>query len=354
MTRATTRHAAAIGLLIAISSACSGEAVPITSIDDPGPIALAITTRAFRALEPGEVQVIASFSAGKRPEGVTVDLRGNLYVGLRHHDPATNAFVHNDILHYDAAGQLVPIADLGAASPGAQGILGLATDIRGSVVAAFAAGSPAIRGIYKMAPDGSAVERLPGSENILFPNGLVFDSAGNLYATDSAAGAVWRCRPSELCEPWIQDVLLTPAAVPGFNVLPGANGIAYQPRYGIFVASTARGLIVRIPIEPGGAAGSLQVVVSGFIGIDGLTSRYRGPLYFVNAGANVLGIPAVYSVDPQTGVVTVLPGSLSAFDDPTTIAVSRGAVGPHSAFVVSADLFAPTGAGPGVLRLGLN
>ena len=40
------------------------------------------------------------------------------------------------------------------------------------------------QGVYQVSPDGQAV-RLPGTEQIVFPNSLAFDSEGNLFVTES-------------------------------------------------------------------------------------------------------------------------------------------------------------------------
>jgi len=59
-------------------------------------------------------------------------------------------------------------------------------------------------GVYRVDRYG-AVELLPGSEQIVFPNGLAFDHRGNLYVTESLSGSagdygqggIWRIPPGE-------------------------------------------------------------------------------------------------------------------------------------------------------------
>jgi len=305
-------------------------------------------------LRAGETRSVLSLPAGERPEGIVLVPGGIIYVGDRHRDPDTGAFVRNEILRVDRRGWVSRVADLGPAPAGAPGLLGLATNRLGEVYGAFASFDPATSGVYRVGPDGSGVERLPGSEAIIFPNGLTFDAFGDLYVTDSLAGVVWRYRRDGAFVAWIRDPSLAPVAIPGFPPLPGANGIVYQPSRGLFVANTSRGTIVRIPVDDAGGAGTPEIVASGLVGIDGLAAYPQGPLYFVNAGANLLGIPPVGRVHPETGEVTPVTSDLEAFDDPTSVVLGWGAYAPGTAFVVNADIFPPTGAGPGIVQIGLR
>jgi hypothetical protein len=56
-------------------------------------------------------------------------------------------------------------------------------------------------------------------------NALTFDTAGNLYVSDSFQGIIWRTGPGGGAGTvWAQDPLLIPNGVPPF----GANGIAFN------------------------------------------------------------------------------------------------------------------------------
>ena len=301
-------------------------------------------------LEAGSVLPVVRFSAGESPEGTALDRRGNLYVGLRQRDPATGAFMRNEVVRIDRDGGVTSIADLGPATSNGEGVLGLATDRHGAIYAAFASGSIATRGVYRIASDGSKVERLAGAEGIALPNGLTFDALGRLYATDSFDGSVWRY-VSGAFERWIEDPLLAPVAIPGFPPLPGVNGVVARPGAGLFVANTSQGTIVRIDVRPDGRAGDVEVLASGLLGVDGIAARPAGPLYVVNAGANLLGVPALIGIDARTGNVVPVSADPGAFDDPTSVVVGHGRSGQGSVFVVNSDVFAPSGAGSGVVQV---
>jgi hypothetical protein len=302
-------------------------------------------------LEVGSVLPVVTFSAAESPEGIALDRRGNVYVGLRQRDPATGAFMRNQVVRIDRDGGVTSIADLGPATSGGEGVLGLATDRHGAVYAAFASGSIATRGVYRIVSDGSSVDRLAGSEGVTFPNGLAFDARGRLYATDSFDGAVWRYASGGAFEKWIQDPLLAPVAIPGFPPLPGVNGVVFRPGAGLFISNTSQGSIVRIDVLPDGSAGDVEVLASGLLGVDGIAARPAGPLYVVNAGANLLGVPALIAVNARTGNVAPISADPGAFDDPTSVVVGRGRLGPGTVFVVNSDVFAPTGTGSGVVQI---
>jgi sugar lactone lactonase YvrE len=144
--------------------------------------ALLLPTAPARA---ADIETIVSFNAGagELPEGVAVDKRGNIYVSL--------IAPVSEIRKIAPDGEQSTLVDLGL---GGNGPLGLAVDARGTVYAAAATFDPATQGVYRITADGSAT-RLPGTGSIAFANGLTFDQRGNLYVTDSSAGAVWRIPP---------------------------------------------------------------------------------------------------------------------------------------------------------------
>jgi DNA-binding beta-propeller fold protein YncE len=79
-------------------------------------------------------------------------------------------------------------------------------------------------------------------------NALTFDSAGNVYVSDSFQGVIWRTGPrGGAPTAWVKDALLTTAGYPPF----GANGI------------------IRVPVTAG-VAGKPDVFTSSINGADGL------------------------------------------------------------------------------------
>ena len=100
-------------------------------------------------------------------------------------------------------------------------------------------------------------------------NGLTFDTAGNVYVSDSFTGAIWKSGASGaqgLTTPWVQDPLLSTKGDPPF----GANGLGFNKAQSIlFVANTGNDTIVQIPVS-GGTPGTPAIFVNSINGADGL------------------------------------------------------------------------------------
>lgn len=346
---------AALLLLPLAAGAC-------TDTDPTGPQRLdgqseARLTVAAAATDPGAARTVISFLPNQFPESVALGPSGTAYVGVRTAD-GTGAFVGNAIVQIDQDGDVRTVAELGPAPAGAQGLLGLAFDHRGNLYAAFASFNPATHGVYRLSPGDWEPERMAGSPQIVFPNGIEVDPRGSVYVSDSFAGVVWRHEAGGSFQPWFVSELLQPVPIPGFGPLPGANGIAYQPARGFFVSNTSQGSIVRIPVEPDGAPGMAEVLFTGFLGIDGVAASANGLLYFVNAGARILPdgpVPALYQVSPDGGpFVPVEVDDPNAFDDPTDLALGAGRADPGSLWVVNANIFPPSSPGAGVVQVQLR
>jgi sugar lactone lactonase YvrE len=100
-------------------------------------------------------------------------------------------------------------------------------------------------------------------------NALTFDSAGNVYVSDSFLGIIWRTGPGGgLAAPWVTDSLLTTSGVPPF----GANGLAFnRGQTALFVANTGNDTVVKIPVSGSPlVAGTPEVFVNSINGADGL------------------------------------------------------------------------------------
>ena len=199
-------------------------------------VALALPVAVAGAAIDVEVVVDYDLAAGEQPEGLAVDKRGDVYVSLA---PL------GEIRKIGRDGSETTLATVAPPGTG-NGPLGLAVDAPGNVYAAVAT-FDATSGVYKIARDGSFT-RLPGTEEIVFPNGVTFDKRGNLYVTDTILGAVWRVPASgEQAELWLQSPLLLGDGSFGFGVPLGANGIAFRQNE-LVVGNTEFGRLVRIEI----------------------------------------------------------------------------------------------------------
>jgi sugar lactone lactonase YvrE len=242
-------------------------------------------------------------------------------------------------LGYAASGQVVAVdLDSGAVTPysslpqpvsGKGFVSGLAAhgdDLYGALVSFV----PEVQaGIYRAAAAGAPATLFASHPEMAFPNGMAFADDGQLYVTDSAAGAVFRISPAGEVSKWVSDPLLTgnkDFCGPGMGVgVPfdiGANGIIVDGD-ALFVTNSDRATIVRIPIAPDGTAGAPRVFAGSSCaelgGADGLAVAPDGDLIVADNHLNKL-----VRVDGE-GHVTIL-ASGDPLDFPTSLAFSGGAL----------------------------
>lgn len=293
----------------------------------------------------GNLEPVVSFDAGSGefPEGLASDKVGNLYVTLA------------------PLGQVVRMTPDGSRSvlssfeipAGGAGALGLATDARGRVYVAVASFDPATHGVHVIAPDGTST-RLDGTDAMVFPNGLAFDPRGNLYATDSGAGQVWRISPGGSAAPWAAGEPLEGTGDFGLGVPIGANGVAYDEGV-VYVLNSEKGLVLGIPVERDGAAGPVEVIAEGpdLVGVDGLALDAHGRLY---AALNVQD--RLVRIDPARGTVTTLVAGGEGLDFPASLTFGTGRGLRKTLFVTNFafldDPGSPTPPGPGIVKIGVG
>jgi hypothetical protein len=184
-------------------------------------------------------------------------------------------------------------------------------------------------GIYRLGSAGGAAELFASAAEMAFPNGIAFDGAGQMYVTDSAAGAVFRVSATGEVSRWLADPLLVgnkDACGEGMGVgVPfdiGANGIVVDGDT-IFVTNTDQAQVVRIPVESDGNAGTPSLLVSHdcaeLSGADGLAILPGGDLVVAVNHLNKL-----VRVD-RDGRVTML-ASGEPLDFPASVAFAGGAL----------------------------
>ncbi len=262
-------------------------------------------------------------------------------------------------------GRIVEIAPDGARRtyatipPGyADGYLtGMAFDAAGNLFVASTRNNPGatkvVPAIYKIPPtiDGGAVDRPFATDpNMVFPNGVAFDSRGTLYVTDSALGVVFAVSPEGKVSTWATGQALSGSPpCPGPLPFPmGANGIVMTPG-NVFVANTAKGSVVRISILPDGSAGAQTTLFEDcrYVGLDGLARASDGSLWIAQNGA-----PGRILRATEAGDVSVVhagapldgPASLAFETSGNSLLVTNAAF-----FSVAADSGAPA---PSLLRYG--
>ena len=298
-------------------------------------LALALPVAVASAAVNVDVVVDYDAAAGEQPEGVAVDKRGDVFVSLA---PL------GQVRKIGRDGSESTLATLVPPNSG-NGVLGLAVDAPGNVYAAVSTFDPATSGVYRIARDGSFV-RLPGTEAIVFPNGVTLDHRGNVYVTDTILGAVWRIPaaggPAEL---WFQSPLLLGSGIFGFGFPLGANGIAFRQGQ-LVVSNTEGGRLVRITVNPDGSAGLATVLAEGLalLAVDGIAFDVHGDVW-----AAVIAQSTIVRVSP-TGTVTTVATASDGLDWASSIAFGKD----HDLWAVNFAIGPPGGPGPALLRLAVG
>lgn len=203
-----------------------------------------------------------------QPEGLAVDLFGNLYVGSFAPNGSNTV---GQIAVLNRAGRLVRVVNVANSSPA---LLGLAFHPTTHDLLVADLGAQQVLKVDPFTGVSSVFAQIPGGG--AGPNALAFDHTGNVYISDSFQGVIWRTGPTGgAITPWVTSPLLATNGVPGF----GANGLAFNhDESALFVANTGDDTIVRVPVDAG-EAGTPQVLVHGINGADGLMIDSRDNIW---------------------------------------------------------------------------
>jgi sugar lactone lactonase YvrE len=219
-------------------------------------------THSTFAFDRNKAQLFAVLPDGATlPEGLAVAPNGDVYVAT--FDGSKKIVVYND------NGKLLRTLTVGASSGFLLG-LGFHPQTQAFLVIDFGAGK-----VLKVDPytGGSTVfmALAAGGQPTTGLNAMAFDSAGNVYVSDSFQGAIWKTPPTgtgptPISTPWVQDPLLKTTGDPPF----GANGLGFNKAGNtLFVANTGNDTIVQIPVS-GGSPGAAAVFTNSINGADGL------------------------------------------------------------------------------------
>jgi sugar lactone lactonase YvrE len=307
-----------------------GQAMRVRGVFAIAILAFAIVSIAGPAQALGPIQTVVTFkaAAGEFPEGVAVDVRGTAYVSL--------IAPVNEIRAIDPSGAQSVLAHFNVTPFGP---LGLVVNARGALYVAMSTFDPSTRGVYRVFPDGTS-QRLPGTDQLQFPNGLAIDPRGNIYATDSIGGSVWKIPPGGTATMWSQDPSLAGTGALGLGFPLGANGIAFRNN-AVIVANTEGGKIVRFPVKPDGTAGTASVVAEGqsLFGADGVALDVFGNIFVADNPQNTL-----LRVSANGSSITTLATAADGLNNPASLSFGTSMGDRMNLFITNFSVFsqAPT------------
>ena len=279
---------------------------------------------------------VLTMSPPNLPESIALDNRGNMYMSV--------PFAHA-VVKATRTGTISTIATFSSSVfP-----LGVRLDRKRNVFVAVA-GS----GIWEIPAAGGPAKQLVNQPGLW--NGLAFDRGGNLFASESHGGAVWRLGKDGTFTLWSDSSLLlgTTAAgpcglvhpaVPSFGPL-GANGIEFTKRGDLMVANTDLGTIVRIRTNFDGSAGAASVFAGpdcNLWGADGVAIDDSDKVY---VAANSKG--QIDRIDPEGQVEVLAAGDPLSF--PSDIAFPKAGER-NQIFISNFAAFATNAGAPGVLKM---
>jgi sugar lactone lactonase YvrE len=310
--------------------------------------AFAVAYVGIQAQRDHQPEVVTSFDAtkGELPEGVAIDKPGNIYVSLG--PPFFVGGGYGAVLKISPDGTETTVL---AEYPAGPAPAGLAVDAPGNIYFAVPDPGGVNGGVYRIAGDGGS-ERLPGTESMIVPNGLALDKQGNLFASDSVMGAIWRIPSggSVPAEIWLQHELIAGCT----EETLGANGIAFW-KGDLFVANTGRGALVHVPVmtdgspgEPTVVAGNLDCEPDGLFGMDGIALDVHGNVYALLVLQNKL-----VRIDPTDGATTLLLDEGDGLWNASSLAFGTGKGDRESIFIANYAVLPPEPAnslGPAVLK----
>jgi len=215
-----------------------------------------------KSWDRGNVETFATLPAGATgPEGLTVAADGKVYVTTFGFNASGAQPGPGKLYVFDSNGKLLRQVNVAGST---SHLLGLAfhPTTHALLVIDFGAGN--VRTVDSQSGTSSVFMTVTGSAGL---NALTFDSAGNVYVSDSAQGIIWKTGAAGgAATAWVTDPLLSPNGIPPF----GANGLAFNHAgNALFVANTANDSIVKIPVN-GGTPGTPTALVYGINGADGL------------------------------------------------------------------------------------
>ena len=225
----------------ALATAQNADKLPVGTIVNFGP----------------DLQTIAG-GVCRQPEGIALDLEGNLY--LASNSDAATTVGHVCVL--DPMGKLIDIIDVPSVTGvSAIGLVGELWEDDYLFVCDQSDNVPPHGRVLKINPRTHEVTT--HFSGLAFPNGFAEDKQGNFYVTDSLLGRIYKfTSETDSDTVWFQDPALL-STNPNQNV--GANDLAFDAIEDfLYVTNAGNRQVLRIPLSPDGAPGGpIQVLADG-------------------------------------------------------------------------------------------
>ena len=195
------------------------------------------------------------------PEGLTVGADGNVYVATFGFNQNGSFGEHGQLFVFNPEGHLLRQVTVANSSPH---LLGIAFHPITGALLVIDFGFGQVLSVDPHTGASSVFMTVTGASGL---NAMTFDSAGNVYVSDSFQGIIWKTGPGGGAGTvWVQDPLLTTTGIPPF----GANGIEFNHKQDtMFVANTGNDTILAIKVTEGTPAPPV-VFVNSINGADGI------------------------------------------------------------------------------------
>jgi hypothetical protein len=277
-----------------------------------------VSSQAAGATAPvsnAHVLINYSLAAGERPENVTAVPGGDFY------DTLSQAA---QVERVTPQGQRSTVTSLPKPADGGintpvlhfQFLSGIVRMSDGTLYLGYATGTDDLTGIWRVRPGGPPQRVIAlGAQSM--PNGLALDPrTQQIYFADSTLGIISRFSTkadAPVAVKWAVGPKLTPTGLFGL----GVNGLKVHDN-AVWTSNSDQATLLRIPIEPNGAAGAVETKLTG-PNIDDFV--FIGPTDYIVAAFDPANEVALIRPD---GTYSIVLGPSDGLEGPTSVVILHG------------------------------